>query len=104
MFCLHICMCTTSMPCAHSGQKRVLDPLELVEGKVLACTDKHRKRQEKLNMHTCLFKDVCLFSWNAGKEHSSQPGDPLLSDESGSTYIPQNLCFTYILDLSPSKY
>lgn len=29
MFCLHICLCTTSMPGAHCGQKRALPFLEL---------------------------------------------------------------------------
>lgn len=30
MFCLHVCLCDMCMPCAYEGQKRVLDPLELV--------------------------------------------------------------------------
>ena len=29
MFSLHVCQCTTCMPCDFRSQKRVLDPLEL---------------------------------------------------------------------------
>lgn len=29
MFCLHVCMCTTYMPGAGGGKKRMVDPLGL---------------------------------------------------------------------------
>jgi hypothetical protein len=29
VFCLHVCLCTMCVPCAHKGQKRASDPLEL---------------------------------------------------------------------------
>jgi hypothetical protein len=29
LFCLHVCLCTTCMPCACRGQKRASDPLEV---------------------------------------------------------------------------
>lgn len=29
VFCLHICLCTRCIPCAHGGQKWALDPLQL---------------------------------------------------------------------------
>lgn len=29
MLCLHVFLCTMCVPCAHRGQRRMLDPLEL---------------------------------------------------------------------------